>query len=1689
MSAPSSPVLRDARDRADSVGSVSPDDEGMPDLPPPIDIEALRAAAYDAAAPHPELPARPAGDDLAPSDDAPARAVPLRCVFANVQKSSENMHHCLERHRDDDVILFAEPFHGFIKRVVSTTNKDGDAYEGSVAHRNFMFLRAADDARVCAFVHKRWSHLSPRITPLRGGPCRDVLCLSLRVDGHDLHILTVYNDSRTQAAVDFLREHVDSVPPLAYMVGDFNLRHERWDATARLPGAERRLAAKCDELIELVDLDLALTLANDSVACPPTWLSNDATKRPGTLDLLWAHPDLLPDDFCVRDDERHRSDHCVLTWTIPVQAAPQPRRTIKRGSPQGAAFVSACQDVLASLPDEFEAYASAADVEAAALRVHEGFRCAWDAHSSLSNPTARSKSWWTAECTTHHVAFRACQARMRALKRRRDDVYARMGLEGESLAALESIQHLTESILAEMRESGRINGAKRGAMRRAKRTFFDSQIERLHRSRIWDVVPWTRARKQSANMALRDAAGAPVTAPDDLARLLQEQFTPAAANAVDDHFLDELPARGPIGRASFSRTQIIEALQDASNFSAPGPDQVSWFWLKQIVTDDNAKEDDDGNTVREAIPVLAILSALFEACVRWGTFPRPFKESRTVVIPKPGKADYTVPKAYRPIVLLNCLGKLLEKILARQMQAMAQAAGVMHPGQFGGTMQHSTTDAGICLVHNIKEAWNQGMESAALLVDVAQFFPSINHRMLCDILRHQGFSPFLVRFFEHYLADRETAFLFNGVVTPPARMTTGVGQGSALSPVLANLYLAPVIRIAERRINEAFPGVTLQFYVDDGLLHVFSRKAEVPAHMTMAEVNAQKLGAAASILTSCLTRVGLRIEAAKTELMHFRNGRKPWREWVGDDPLGPPVKVYSPGSETLVWPRKVVRYLGFFLDPKLSFREHIRHYTVKACSTVNSLRMLGNSVRGMSPQDKRRLYISNVVPVMCYGAQLWWHPKWLRKKYAADEMQKAQSRAARWISGAFCTTPVGALDISAGLLPIKEQVNKFMRRACLRVHTLHRGHPLRAYLPEVWAPNEHNLEPQIYMRNRCRAVFDRHGMRGRVDLQYYRPPRRKKDRHTPLTWIHEAYFQCDERFNATAPVAIPGFRLVDTYVDADRLAFHFLYPRDRARIPKKDPRSDDFRHWFCEEYAPTTTAAIQNPLSLTLVTDGSAVRASAQPVVAAAFGAAPLRDPPGPHPATGAGWAVWQAPMPSTPLREGSRACGRATVYDAEMTALSRGCSALVQEWTEWSATPAAAALRASGAYEFTLNIFVDNVAAANSVFACRNGPSARHAILASQTVKSFLDRHPRHRVDVYWVPSHVEHAGCGSFATQLNEYVDRLANAAAKRVAQPELTSWAAARSAVTSQAVAAWHRQMCSVDYRGHSNLLRKSEHKLIVPSKRHLLLSKYGASNLQYARVTRFMTGHYPSGEYRAKFNKDGPRTCLCAGVPETRDHTLYECEYWVRPRAIKPPARLPHARRLELEEAGKQLEIQAAEQRLDVHQLEEFLALNPLVGTFEWQDLMEHIRTVVYPARDAGDPEWRSATYFFFEQLTSARRRWYQEWRRARVRTPFRDWVLKHHHPLRQTEASLRVAYPAREPVPAFPAWMTPVLRAAGVLAAGPPPSDAGPPAQRDEPLPPRPARRAHALDLDSDSDSEFDPVPVDAAPPGAAPAGD
>jgi len=69
-----------------------------------------------------------------------------------------------------------------------------------------------------------------------------------------------------------------------------------------------------------------------------------------------------------------------------------------------------------------------------------------------------------------------------------------------------------------------------------------------------------------------------------------------------------------------------------------------------------------------------------------------------VIIPKPNKLLYDSPKSFRPIVLLNTLGKLIEKIIGERIQFYVTANDFIHPSQLGGLKFKST----ICYESRLK---------------------------------------------------------------------------------------------------------------------------------------------------------------------------------------------------------------------------------------------------------------------------------------------------------------------------------------------------------------------------------------------------------------------------------------------------------------------------------------------------------------------------------------------------------------------------------------------------------------------------------------------------------------------------------------------------------------------------------------------------------------------------------------------------------------------------------------------------------------------------------------------------------------------------------------------------------------------------------------------------------------------------
>ena len=88
-------------------------------------------------------------------------------------------------------------------------------------------------------------------------------------------------------------------------------------------------------------------------------------------------------------------------------------------------------------------------------------------------------------------------------------------------------------------------------------------------------------------------------------------------------------------------------------------------------------------------------SNLSNACLRLGHHPRQWQEATVAVVPKPNRTDPSLPKNYLLISFLECMGKLLEKIISNRLPFDINRYELVPTTQFGGRNAASTVDAGL----------------------------------------------------------------------------------------------------------------------------------------------------------------------------------------------------------------------------------------------------------------------------------------------------------------------------------------------------------------------------------------------------------------------------------------------------------------------------------------------------------------------------------------------------------------------------------------------------------------------------------------------------------------------------------------------------------------------------------------------------------------------------------------------------------------------------------------------------------------------------------------------------------------------------------------------------------------------------------------------------------------------------------
>ncbi|XP_062818981.1 probable RNA-directed DNA polymerase from transposon BS isoform X1 [Anolis carolinensis] len=269
---------------------------------------------------------------------------------------------------------------------------------------------------------------------------------------------------------------------------------------------------------------------------------------------------------------------------------------------------------------------------------------------------------------------------------------------------------------------------------------------------------------------------------------------------------------------------------------------------------------------------------------------------------------------YRPISNLPFLGKVLERVVASQLQEFLVETDYLDSSQSGFRPGHGTETALVALVDDLRRELDRGSASLLVLLDISAAFDTIDHGILLGRLSGMGLGGIALQWLRSFLGDRSQMVKLGDTCSDPWPLTCGVPQGSILSPMLFNTYMKP--------LGEAIRGfgVRCHLYADDTQLYY-----SFPPNSKEA---AQTLNRCLAAVSNWMRANKLKLNPDKTEalLVSRRTNRG-----IG----------WQPVLNGVALPLKAqVRSLGVLLDSSLALDAQVSAVAGRAFAHLKLVRQL-----------------------------------------------------------------------------------------------------------------------------------------------------------------------------------------------------------------------------------------------------------------------------------------------------------------------------------------------------------------------------------------------------------------------------------------------------------------------------------------------------------------------------------------------------------------------------------------------------------------------------------------------------------------------------------------------------------------------------------------------------------------------------
>ncbi|KAF4445688.1 hypothetical protein F53441_10594 [Fusarium austroafricanum] len=422
-------------------------------------------------------------------------------------------------------------------------------------------------------------------------------------------------------------------------------------------------------------------------------------------------------------------------------------------------------------------------------------------------------------------------------------------------------------------------------------------------------------------------------------------------------------------RQDLTDGELEELIKGLPRWKSTGPDQIPY----------------------EAIqlgggPLRIHLLRVFQVCLSTSYHPDNFKDTILIMVRKPGRSA-DLPTSWRPLALLSCLGKVLEKIVASRMQDALKAHPELLPArQFGW---RTTSEALQFMLDKIYSAWAMGKQA------------------LLQTLADKGFPSWIVEMIRSFLSDRTASFHLPGIVSEPFDINTGVPQGSPLSPILFLFFAAPLLEraktytkhIVEVDGKKAKVDLFAFAFVDDIYLMAISDSYAA---------NCKGLEMLHESVMVTARELDLRFGAEKYKVMHFKKQQSK----KGHNDITPDIHGFTKKPEDRM------KILGVIVSCDLTWGLHISELIQKVRQRMGYLGFISGATWGPNLKKMRLFFITKIRPVFTYACGAWFIRKEggdSRISYQINNKQMKRLEdvytfCLRKISGAFYRTAAQVLE-------------------------------------------------------------------------------------------------------------------------------------------------------------------------------------------------------------------------------------------------------------------------------------------------------------------------------------------------------------------------------------------------------------------------------------------------------------------------------------------------------------------------------------------------------------------------------------------------------------------------------------------------------------------------------------------------------